>query len=251
MLLSSLSCVDKGSVLPPSPIVSSVTISSSTDLLKVRETMTFTATATLSDGSSAAVTDWRCDTPAVATVEATTGNVTGVGAGSATVVATHGGVSASKTVRVVPDFGGMWKGEFNMTSCSTSGDWATQKVLDRCNTYTSVGPAQFEFDQNRELVTGRVGYGIFMFNEWGGHGVHNASGPVAGTIDASGHLKLTGAFINPSCQSTNTLTADGNDLYIVADRMVGVFKVDLTNFWLTGRASLGFVIHGDGMTKSQ
>lgn len=243
MLLVSVSCeLNKGTPTPPSPTVTSITFSSWTDVLKVKEAATFTATATHSDNSSASVADWRSDMPTVATVDAVTGKVTGVSAGTATIVATHDGMSATRSIRVVPDFGGTWKGAFRVSSCSGSGRYA-----EVCG-YVAlmVGQLEFEFGQDREQVTGTMDYGYSL------EGDLHAIGPVpvSGTINTGGHLKLTGAFTN-SRQFDFVLRADGNDLYIVADRVLGTFTVDMTIPSNTGpsRVTFGHTISGDGLTK--
>ena len=55
-----------GSTAAPSPTATGVTIAGTTDMLKVREAVTFSATATLSSGSNAAVTNWTSDAARVA-----------------------------------------------------------------------------------------------------------------------------------------------------------------------------------------
>ena len=159
MLLVLASC-EKASPTPPSPTVTSIAFTSSTDVLKVKEAVTFIAAATLSDGTSAPVTDWRSDMPSVATVDAVTGKVTGVATGTATIVASHAGVSATKLIRVLPDFGGTWKGEYGVTSCSGFGPSRAAEICD----YTAlmVGQLTFDFGQNREQVTGTMDYGYFL-----------------------------------------------------------------------------------------
>ncbi len=63
--------------------IKSITISASSQTLYVGTTETFQATATMYDGTQKAITEgvWTSDLPSVATVEASTGRVTMVGAG--------------------------------------------------------------------------------------------------------------------------------------------------------------------------
>ena len=72
----------------PPPVV---TFTSSTGHLKVHDAYTFSATAAHSDGTSAAVTQWSSNNTSVATVEATSGKVTAVSQGQATIIAEHDG----------------------------------------------------------------------------------------------------------------------------------------------------------------
>ena len=85
LFLSIPGCKKKLPTTPDTPamILQSITVYSSSDLLYIGTSETFTATATMSDGSTKAVIGgvWGGDNPSVATVEATTGQVTIVGSG--------------------------------------------------------------------------------------------------------------------------------------------------------------------------
>lgn len=83
---------------PPAPAVSSITAAPATMVLTVGDTSRIAVTAHLADATTAAVTSgvaFACDAPAVATVDAATGLVTAVGAGTATLSATYQGKSAT------------------------------------------------------------------------------------------------------------------------------------------------------------
>src|SRR5436190_4420825 len=102
----------------PSAALTALSLSPLDDLLLLRASRTYSAIGTFPDGSTrAAEAKWLVDNPAVATVNAS-GTVTGVAPGSATIVATAGGQTASRVVRVVPDFSGTWNGSSQITACS-------------------------------------------------------------------------------------------------------------------------------------
>ena len=242
ILLISASCVNKGTPTPPSPTVSSVAFVSSTDVLKVQETFNFTASAAHSDGSSAQVTEWRSDTPAVATVDSVTGKVTGVGPGTASIIATHDGVSATKLLRVVPDFGGTWKGAFRVTGCTGSG-----RIADICDaTALILGELEFQCSQTRDQATGTLKYGYTL------EAILHPVGPVpvTGTIDAGGHLRLSGSSSN--ARGFNfLLRADGNDLYASSDHLHGTSKTEMWHPTLiSGRVTFTHTITGKGLSKA-
>src|SRR5262245_54838336 len=69
---------------------------------------TCSATAVRSDGSSQTVTGvaWSSDAPAVATVNAATGSVSGVKSGNATISADYQGLRGSKLIAVRPNYAG-------------------------------------------------------------------------------------------------------------------------------------------------
>lgn len=83
----------------PTP-VTSVTLSQTSASLKVGETVTLTATVLPDDATDKTVT-WKSSNTGVATVD--NGVVKGVGAGSVTITATAGNVSATCTILVVID----------------------------------------------------------------------------------------------------------------------------------------------------
>jgi hypothetical protein len=245
VLLFFASCEWRSST-SPTPTVTSVTISSSSDMLKINETVAFAATAAHSDGTNEPVTDWRSDAPAVATVDAATGRVTGVGAGLATIVATHDGMNATKLVRVVPDFSGTWIGRFEVTGCSASGDFAPhQGCLDGTYPVGYAGDLRFEdFRQDRDNVVGYLEYPVDT-----GFRPTLATAVVRGTITTGGHLPLTGALSDSGGSWSLTLSADGTDLYIDSARMRGSFTLDLTRPSRQGSLTLRHAITGGGLTK--
>jgi hypothetical protein len=102
-----------GPATPTAPTVTGLAIAPATDLLKINQSETFTATATMSNGSTVAVTAaWRSDNPAVATVDAN-GRVTGIASGETAISAESNGVRAPpRTMRVLPDYQGRWGGDW-------------------------------------------------------------------------------------------------------------------------------------------
>ena len=113
---------------PASPTASSVSVTV-TSPIRVGETAQATATATLSNGQSSAVTTgWQSDNASVATVSAS-GVVTGVANGQAGIVVSSGGVQGRQTIRVVPDYQGSWQGAIVQTRCAEPNEW---RLIDFC-----------------------------------------------------------------------------------------------------------------------
>jgi uncharacterized protein YjdB len=80
--------------------VTGVSVSAFATTITIGETATLTATASYSDGTSSSVdADWESSDPSVASVD-TSGTVTGVAAGTATVTGTYGGQSGSVVMTV-------------------------------------------------------------------------------------------------------------------------------------------------------
>jgi len=77
---------------------------------------------TLSDGTTrAGIATWSSDAPTVATVSATTGMVTAVAAGEATITADANARRGTLRIRVYPNFNGTWVGTEASVSCDDSG----------------------------------------------------------------------------------------------------------------------------------
>jgi hypothetical protein len=94
-------------VNPPPVTLQSIAVSPTNPSINPSQTQQFTATGTYSDGSSKNITTsvtWASSNPAVATIGATTGLATGVGAGTTQITATLGSVvspSDTLTVRAI------------------------------------------------------------------------------------------------------------------------------------------------------
>jgi Bacterial Ig-like domain (group 2) len=117
-------CGDKpnpvGPSSPPAPAVASLVISGA-DYVLTGSSTTYTATATLSDGSTRTVTpSWSSSAVNVATVD-NAGRLDGRAHGSTTLTAAHDGRSASQTVQVVNNYGGSWSGRYTIRACKDSG----------------------------------------------------------------------------------------------------------------------------------
>ena len=135
-----LSCTDRPQQLPVptdpliargGPGVKSVTVTPSSASIAVNGTVQLTATA--SPPKSASTFTWTSSNTAVATVS-TSGLVTGVSGGTATIAAAAGGVTGTSTVTVTttppPSNDPVLVGAGDIASCSSTGDEATATLLD-------------------------------------------------------------------------------------------------------------------------
>ncbi|MGE5835426.1 MAG: hypothetical protein ACM4AI_13150, partial [Acidobacteriota bacterium] len=121
-----------GGSAKPSVTTSSILVAASSDLLFIGTAETFTATATLSNGTTQAVTtgSWGSDQPGIISVEALTGRGTVVGAGQTTVWVDYKGVRGTKAIRGLPNYQGSWSGSYAVVSCSQTGQIAAANL---CN----------------------------------------------------------------------------------------------------------------------
>ncbi len=126
LLLGVVSCKQSssstGNPSAPTPTVSSIAINLQNPLL-VGASVTATATATLSNGQTEAVTaGWRSDAPSVASIT-DAGAVTAHANGEATISVSRGAAQASTRIRVAPNYDGRWAGSLRITACTPTGDY--------------------------------------------------------------------------------------------------------------------------------
>jgi len=120
MLVCVTGCSDSPTApTSPTPTGSPVllTITPATSLLKVGANETFSAFAVFPDGSGTTVAaQWLIDQAAVATVQAS-GFITAIGPGVATLTARADERTASRSLRVIPDYAATWEGDARIVEC--------------------------------------------------------------------------------------------------------------------------------------
>jgi hypothetical protein len=173
------------------PTTQSITVISSSSLLYIGTSETFTATAHMSDGSSSAVIGgaWGGDNPSVATVGPVTGLVTIVGSGTVNIFVTYGGKQGSKPIRGLPNYQGTWTGTYRVDSCTCTGDYT---LANFCSYLPSgkVLQTNLILTQTLDSVSGTFFLGTLSAT---------ATGPVA----TNGQLTLTGKITS----STSSIDA--------------------------------------------
>jgi hypothetical protein len=174
---------DSNGSLPTSasPTTSAIAVTVNSPI-KVDETAQATATASLSNGQSQAITTgWQSDAPNVASVTPA-GIVTGVANGRATIYVIAGGRQGQQVVRVVPNYEGQWAGLLRVTSCSQTGTWAQAGFCDEFRAGTVDGFA-LGLSQTGESLTARASYGPSIIFP-----------PVTSMLDADGAAAFTATF---------------------------------------------------------
>lgn len=201
---------------PSMPTVASLAIAPATDLLKLKATEQWTASATLSSGAVQPVTaTWTSSASAVASVDGT-GRVTALSPGQTTIAATYQGKSASRELRVVPDYGGRWEGTASLVSCQVQGEFQP----DWCARLQGSTALRLDLLQTRDYVSG----------SWV---LLQSSGVVQGTIATTGTLSLTGT----AYQAGATITiAEWQASTTDNQRMTGRFTLVWTVPGLSGSA---------------
>jgi len=200
----------------PPATTTGLAITSSTDLLKIKQSETFTLTATMSDGGTKNITGtWRSESPATASVDSG-GRVTGIGAGETAISAESNGARATPlTIRVLPDYQGRWSGDWRVAGCTADGDWSLSDICREVppGTLLSFG---LVLTQDRDTATGTVT-------------LDDVAGPVQGSIRLAGQLGVGGGFpvteegitIDVSVTEWETATIDNQQM---TGRFVLVFR---------------------------
>jgi len=163
---------------PGLPGVQAVAIDGST-LVYWKSTSPLQARVTLDDGttlvSEKAV--WTSSDPAVVTVD-TRGVVTGVSSGETIVTGTVGAAAGRLTVRVIPDYRGVWRGQISGSSC---GPWFSMT----CRSTTGSWDAFLRLEQDGVSVSG------FMYYPTD---TNPADGYLFGHIELDGSLVMDRGF---------------------------------------------------------
>ena len=151
-------CGDKAPSAPTVVGPSSVTVSSTSDLLFIGASETFTGTATFAATGAQPLTGatWGTDAPDTVTVEAATGRVTGKASGQATVFADLQGARGTRLVRVLPNYQGAWSGGYSVDTCTESGDAIGSNICVEVFQVGRVLPVQLLMTQTRDAVAAQT-----------------------------------------------------------------------------------------------
>jgi hypothetical protein len=216
-----------GSDTPSSPTPKVVTtqsvVVSLTAPLIVGGTAQASAVATMSDGTTQAITSgFRSDVSAVATVT-DAGMVTAVASGAANIYVVSGGQQGTKGIRVVPSYAGSWSGSYYVTGCSQTGDFRTANMCSYFQTNT-VMPYNMNLAQSLDVVQGVTYLGSLQFDQ------------ASATIDGGGNLPLSATYR----EDTMTITCAWNLTGQSAGRLNGTVQ----QTWRDGAASGEMVVSG-------
>lgn len=176
MLVASLAvaCSSDGGGTAPAPVIVAPTISTPNTMIYIGQSVQFSATG-------GGTIRWGGDAPQVATVDQTTGRVTGVGTGRVTIWAENSGGRTTRLLRGLPSYAGSWQGSYAITGCQSTGDMA---LIGFCRNFFQgqVLNMQLQIEQTEDRVSGAFAFG-------GNAGTLNSA-----TVAESGVLPLTGLF---------------------------------------------------------
>lgn len=215
-----------GTPTPSTPTVSSLAISGP-DAVRTRFFSNYTATATLSNGTTQTVTPaWTSSSPAIATVDST-GRVDGLTHGSTNLAASYQGVSAAKTVSIVQNYGGNWEGTYAIQACDQSGVFASIHWCQELGGTGVVLPFSLALTQSgngRDEISGTISHG-------------SLAGNISGNVTGDGRLVIGGSYNVTTSGVTLTVQVGGWDTRAAAgDSMTGGWASNLSATGATGNA---------------
>jgi hypothetical protein len=170
---------------PPVPAAETITITSGVDALRTGFFADYTLIASMSDRTTQVVTRqavWTTSDLAVGTVDAN-GRVTAVSHGTIGLNATFQGRAATRSVRIVHNYGGQWNGTYVARSCDQTGVFASSRYCQ--NLGSNPSPLGLEMTQsgvNVDEISGMIA-------------LRGLVGPVSGRVTSDGRLALSGSYV--------------------------------------------------------
>lgn len=145
-------CSDDAPTMPtsPTPTVGSVSIVPGTDWLTLGSETPFSAFVTMTSGVGQTMgASWQSSNASIAEVSGR-GVVRAMAPGRATITASASGASATRAIRVAPDFTGTWSGRAVVVSCVNVVGTGCTEAPGMANNLGAV------LSQSRELVSGMM-----------------------------------------------------------------------------------------------
>jgi hypothetical protein len=171
---------------PPVATAESVTITGGADALRTRFFSDFTLTVNMSDRTTQVVTTqavWTTSDTSIATVDAH-GRVDAIRNGTVALNATFQGRSASRTIRIVHNYGGAWIGTYTARSCEQSGVFAASRYCQNLGaTPSTLGLELAQTGTNVDEISGMIS-------------LRGLVGPVSGRVTDDGRLVLTASYVS-------------------------------------------------------
>jgi len=209
------------------PSVVSLTING-VDAVRTGSAASFTARASMSDGTTQTVTPvWTRSDAAIAKVD-TAGRVDALTHGSISLGASYQGQSASRNVSIVSNYGGTWNGTYVLRACDQSGIFAAAGWCKELGGVGSILPAAMTFTQtgnDLSQINGTLTLGTGI------------AGNVSGRVSSDGRLNVGGSF-NVTAEGVTFVFAFGGwDTRLVSPgQMRGRWAQNLTAVGVPGNA---------------
>jgi len=211
-----------GSSAPPSPVPQTLTVNpAATNLIKIAEEQSYTASVRYSTGTeSPASATWQSDNQNVASIDGS-GKAVGLDSGEATLIARAEGLTGTLKIRVVPDYGGTWNGEYVIRACRASGGFDPKDFCSADGFKAGQRlPITFALTQDHDRLSGA----IFI-------------GTLEHTLDASSAIRVDGGA---ALSGAGSATVED----VKVDTTINPVAIRASGASLTGSFTLTFGVSG-------
>jgi len=222
-----------GSPVKPTPTAVSVSITPADDFILIGESVQFSASVSLSDGSSSTQSGtWGSDAATVAAVD-TAGKVTALAWGKATIYVDVQNHRGTRLVTVMPNFKGEWHGGIVLDKCRQNGDFATTNFCSAAEVGDS-DTIELHVTQNRTTLLGTIDLGGY-------------SSDLNGTVADNGTMTLTATLpLEEGGLLTIKNWAARSD---TPGAMTGTFMLEWSATGVTGTAEWDMHLSGTARTS--
>lgn len=209
MALGTLVACGGGSGGPTGPSsIGAPTLTTANTSIFIGQTVQFSATGT-------GTIRWGGDNPEVATIDQTTGRVTGVGNGRVTIWAENEGGRTTRLLRGLPSFAGTWEGSWLIERCTATGTFVTFDACAGVPVGRTAGLG-LRFTQTDD----RIAPGMIVFGSALGS-------TAAATVGDDGQVRMT-ASLNPL--PGNPIRVNVEDL-VLSSPSAGSLEGSLEQVW--------------------
>jgi hypothetical protein len=218
------------STTTPTPVAQApdiLAIAPAMEALKLSSNVVLTAAIIAGDGTRRTVAaSWSSDAPDVVSIQPD-GRIFGVQLGRSTIRASYETLTASLSMRVVPDYGGNWNGEYRVAGCVRVGGGGPDPF---CRfTLGATFRLRTTLAQSGAILSGTLD----LYDNTGRVVVE--TGPVDGTVDETDALRLSGTLLGTdlSERDVDTLSDWNTALSSDSASMKGKFvrNWSFQNFW--------------------
>jgi hypothetical protein len=200
------------------------------DALRTGGVAYYSAIGTFSDGTSRAVTPtWTSTNTVVGSIDPA-GRFEARGHGSTSITASLGGQNASKQVAVFNDYGGSWSGEYVVSSCTGTGEFAALCSDSGVGAVRSVELEVRQDSENPSQVRGEL-----ELQGW------DNLGRMTGSLTSDGRLTLAGSDEFAWGWDFDSYTFEISEFDVILDGpdgMTGGWTLDVILTVLTNRGAV-------------
>ena len=231
-------CQGKNPAAPSQPAGQTVTglVINGVDAVLTGSVTSYAVTATMSDGTTRAVTPtWTSSRTDVASVDSA-GRLDGRAHGATNLTASYTGRTASKTVQVVNNYGGSWVGQYVIKACDQSG-YFQRAGCESSGRVGQVLPITLALSQTGSSKSEIRGTLVLIRFPYLSAVLDRIEQNITGVVTEDGRLTLGGSSTIQSWDDTYTFKVEEWDTNVSGPgAMTGHWTQTLGVLWYAGNA---------------